>query len=310
MPDAVVSVKDLQIRYGKLHAVNHVSFDILSGQIVGLLGPNGAGKTSIIESIEGLRRPRSGTIRALGLVPWSQRRLLHMQLGVQLQITSLPDDETVIRLMRLFRRFYPNAREEQELLQLTGLSNQEHTRIGKLSGGQKQRLVLALSLINNPDLIILDEPTTGLDPTARRSVWEFLSALKSMHKTILMATHMMDEAEFLCDRILIMKEGRLLVDTTPSDMVHQAKDTTIFFRSSTTVNLDDLIAYLIADFGIRKDSLIEYNTPEPERYQIVTMQSDELLMALPMVAKRLGLTIHDIEIKQPNLEDLYLELFS
>ncbi|QQE80168.1 ABC transporter ATP-binding protein [Alicyclobacillus sp. SO9] len=305
----IVSIENMNIKYKQIHAVQNVNFDIIPGQIIGLLGPNGAGKTSIIESIIGLRKPTSGTISVFGLNPWKHRRSIHLWTGIQLQVTSLPDDETVVRFVRLFRHFYPESMNEDDLLSTTDLLDQKNKRIGKLSGGQKQRLVLALALINNPRLVLLDEPTTGLDPAARRSIWDTLTRLKSNNRTIIMATHMMDEAELLCDRILFLNKGEIIEDTTPSNISQKNNTSLIQFRASKSLDRSEIVARLTTEFGVPDSSIFNCQVIPPDKYEITTDKADVVVASLGSWSISENWQLNDLQIKKPSLEDVYIEMF-
>lgn len=218
MAPAVV-VEQLRITYGRLVAVDGVSFTVEEGEIFGLLGPNGAGKTSTLEAAEGLRRPAAGRIRVLGFDPFTQRRLMHHHIGVQLQETSFPDQLRVEELCRLFASFYKDPAPYAELLEELGLAEKRRAFISDLSGGQRQRLALLLALIPRPRVAFLDEITTGLDPHARRRVWQIVRDLKARGTAVILATHLMDEAQELCDRVAIMRRGRIVALDTPARLI-------------------------------------------------------------------------------------------
>jgi len=305
----ILSVDDFHIFYNKLHAVQGVTFQVYPGQIIGLLGPNGAGKTSIMEALMGLRRPTSGVVSVFGMDPWKKRRSINFWTGVQLQVTSLPDDETVIRFSRLFRNFYPNSVSEEEILETANLRDARNKRIGKLSIGQKQRLVLALALLNQPRLILLDEPTTGLDPTARREIWETLKALKDNQRSIVMATHMMDEAQFLCDRVLFMDKGKIIENTTPDYIAQKNSLSLVEFRATKKIQCTDILSYLTDVYGIADSSITQCKVIQPDKFQIATDKSDEVVAALGAWSHSAGWKIYDLEIKKQTLEDVYLKMF-
>ena len=214
-----IDVQDLQKRYGALRAVDGISFGVEQGEIFGLLGPNGAGKTSTVEMLVGLRRRDGGTIRVLGLDPGQRSVALKNRIGVQLQQVALFPRLTVIEMARLFASFYPKRLDAAETVAKVGLQDKAHTQTKDLSGGQRQRLAIALTMVGDADLVFLDEPTTGLDPQARRSLWDLILDLKRRGKTILLTTHYMDEAERLCDRVAIVDHGRIIAMGTPRELV-------------------------------------------------------------------------------------------
>src|SRR3984957_10474809 len=220
-PRAPLALKIRQLRkaYGDLVAVNSIDLDIASGECFGLLGPNGAGKTTTIEICEGLTVPDSGTVELLGRNWRTQAVELRELLGIQLQETSFSEKLTVFETLSLFRSFYKSSTEVQELLATVQLEEKKNARVGKLSGGQKQRLALACALVGDPQFLFLDEPTTGLDPQARRQLWDLINQLKQAGRTIILTTHYMDEAERLCDRVAIMDHGRIIALGTPQQLI-------------------------------------------------------------------------------------------
>jgi ABC-2 type transport system ATP-binding protein len=214
-----IEVTQLSKRYRDRFAVRDVSFTVAEGEIFGIVGPNGAGKTTTAECIEGLRRPDGGTVRVLGLDPWSDRAQVRRLVGIQLQETALPDRLRVGEAVELYRSFYPDPADGAALLAEMGLTGQRRTPYGKLSGGQKQRLSVALALIGNPRVAVLDELTTGLDPQARRDTWQLIRAVRERGVTVLLVTHFMDEAERLCDRLAVIADGRLVAVDTPAALI-------------------------------------------------------------------------------------------
>ena len=219
MSELAVACHALRKAYGDVVAVNDLSLTVARGECFGLLGPNGAGKTTTIEILEGLLAPDAGDVEVLGLRWRSDERALRQRLGIQLQETQLPDKLTVEETLRLFRSFYDRGRTIDALLQIVELESKRTSRVSKLSGGQKQRLSLACSLAGSPDLLFLDEPTTGLDPQSRRQLWETLKRFRADGGTILLTTHYMDEAEVLCDRVAIIDHGRVIAVGTPPDLI-------------------------------------------------------------------------------------------
>src|SRR5882672_1274273 len=219
--NAVVGVRctNLVKRYGDVVAVDGLSFSVSRGECFGLLGPNGAGKTTTIEILEGLLEPDAGEVEILGLTWKGHERELRQRLGVQLQETQLADKLTVEETLRLFRSFYHRGRTIDELLRIVELESKRRSWVGKLSGGQKQRLAVACALAGDPDLLFLDEPTTGLDPQSRRQLWELLARFRTEGGTIVLTTHYMDEAETLCDRVAIVDRGRVIALDTPRALV-------------------------------------------------------------------------------------------
>jgi ABC-2 type transport system ATP-binding protein len=222
---AVVEVQGLRKHYGDRSVVDGVSFEVADGEIFGLVGPNGAGKTTTVECIEGLRRPDAGHIRVLGLDPQRHGRRLRRVLGVQLQESRLPDRLKVWEAIDLFATFYENPADTAELLELLGLTEHRNVRFAKLSGGQQQRLSIALALVGQPQVAVLDELTTGLDPQARRDTWTLIEQIRDRGVSILLVTHFMDEAERLCDRLAVIDRGRIVALDSPAGIVARAGGT-------------------------------------------------------------------------------------
>jgi ABC-2 type transport system ATP-binding protein len=214
--DTVIAVDDLRVRYGETVAVDGVSLAIRRGEIFGILGPNGAGKTTTVECIGGLRTPDSGSISVLGFDPRADRDAVRERLGIQLQSSELPDKVQVAEALELFAAFYPEPADPAELLEMLGLTEKRTTRFANLSGGQRQRLSIALALIGRPEIAILDELTTGLDPQARRETWRLIESVRDSGVTVVLVTHFMEEAERLCDRVALLHRGRVVVLDTPA----------------------------------------------------------------------------------------------
>ncbi len=224
MNGVVVSAAGLRKTYGPKVAVDGISFDVHEGEIFGILGPNGAGKTTTVECIAGLRQADGGTLRVLGQDPQAHPEAVRDVLGVQLQESSLHAKITVAEAVRLFASFYPDPADPDELIEVLDLAEKRGTRYDSLSGGQKQRLSIALALVGNPRIAILDELTTGLDPAARRATWELVDRVRDRGVTILLVTHFMDEAERLCDRLVVIDEGRIVAQGTPAALVDGLSD--------------------------------------------------------------------------------------
>ena len=216
---AALSVRGLRKYYGDVHAVDGLDLTVGRGECFGLLGPNGAGKTTTIEICEGLLAADSGEVTVLGLRWNHDEAALRQRLGIQLQETQLAEKLTVEETVRLFRSFYARRRPVDEVIALVQLGEKRSARVGKLSGGQKQRLALACAIVGEPDLLFLDEPTTGLDPQSRRQLWDLITEFKAMGRTIVLTTHYMDEAEILCDRVAIVDHGRIIALGTPRELI-------------------------------------------------------------------------------------------
>ena len=223
MSSSALFVKGLRKSYKDVVAVAGVDLDVRPGECFGLLGPNGAGKTTTIEICEGLTKPDAGEVRVLGRTWVDNPKELRERLGIQLQETQLSDKLTVIETIRLFRSFYRQGPSVDDVLALVQLGEKRTARVGTLSGGQKQRLALACAIVGDPELLFLDEPTTGLDPQARRQLWDLITTFKAKGRTTLLTTHYMDEAEQLCDRVAIMDHGRVIALGTPNELMSQVK---------------------------------------------------------------------------------------
>jgi ABC-2 type transport system ATP-binding protein len=214
-----INCTNLIKRYGDVVAVDRLSFQVGRGECFGLLGPNGAGKTTTIEILEGLLEPDAGEVQILGMTWRGHDRELRQRIGVQLQETQLAEKLTVEETLRLFRSFYHRGRTIDELLGLVELESKRRSWVGKLSGGQRQRLAVACALAGDPDLLFLDEPTTGLDPQSRRQLWQLLAQFRSQGGTVLLTTHYMDEAETLCDRVAIVDHGKVMAEGSPRQLI-------------------------------------------------------------------------------------------
>ena len=228
-----VSCERLRKSYGSVVAVADLTLSVTRGECFGLLGPNGAGKTTTIEILEGLLTPDAGDVEVLGLRWAHDAGELRQRLGIQLQETQLADKLSVEETLRLFRSFYTRGRTVDELLGIVELESKRTSRVGKLSGGQKQRLSFACAIAGDPDLLFLDEPTTGLDPQSRRQLWTLLDQFRSRGGTILLTTHYMEEAEFLCDRVAIVDHGRIIAHGTPKELIAQLGEPRIIAHHGT-----------------------------------------------------------------------------
>jgi ABC-2 type transport system ATP-binding protein len=249
MPNsAIVEIEHMHVRYGNLHAVNGLNLYVMPGEIFGLLGPNGAGKTSTLACIEGLLQPSSGTVRVAGHNVVQEPQLVKRLLGVQLQKSALFEELTVLELIELYAALYdvyPSKTQSHELLERFGLVQKANARPGQLSGGQQQRLSLALAMVHAPQVMVLDEPTTGLDPQARRGVWAVIRSMQTEGRTILLTTHAMEEAQELCDRIGIIDAGQLVALGTPSKLIHQyAPPLSVQEAARRQPNLEDVFLAL------------------------------------------------------------------
>ena len=302
-PDArgmnVIDVSDLTKRYGDRAAVDRVSFSVEEGEIFGILGPNGAGKTTTVESIAGLRTPDSGTIRVLGLDPRRDRDRLRPLVGVQLQESELPDRMTVREALDLFAAFYEQPADPAGLIADLGLEDKRDTAYRHLSGGQKQRLSIALALIGRPKIAILDELSTGLDPQARRETWHLIESIRDRGVTVLLVTHLMEEAERLADRIAVIAEGRVIALDTPAGIVSMV-DAEQRLRFRPSAPLDDTLLS-----GLPEVRRVERSGPS-----IVVTGTGNLLQAVTSVLARHQIVANDLRLDQASLDDAYLALTS
>jgi ABC-2 type transport system ATP-binding protein len=291
----VIEVKNLAKRYGETVAVRDVSFSVEPGEIFGILGPNGAGKTTTVECIAGLRTPDSGSITVLGGDAGDPA--LRSRIGVQLQESELQEKITVREALELYSAFYPNPADWRALADDLGLTPKLKSRFGKLSGGQKQRLSIALALIGNPEIAILDELTTGLDPQARRETWELISGIRDRGVTLLLVTHFMEEAERLCDRIVVIDKGAVVALDTPAGLVERTgNEQRIRFRPSTPFE-DELLTVLPEVRELRRQG---------PRVEIVG--SGNLLNAVVSVLARNGVVAAELTLEQSTLDDAFVHL--
>jgi ABC-2 type transport system ATP-binding protein len=295
----VIHVRGLTKRYGDVQAVAGIDFDVAPGEIFGLLGPNGAGKTTTVEILEGLRTPDGGEVKVLGVDVTRGADALKPRIGVSLQTASLYPKLTVTELIDLFRSFYPKSRPTNELIDALELGERRNARSQVLSGGQRQRLAVALSLVNDPELVFLDEPTTGLDPAARRSLWDIVRDLKAGGRSVLLTTHYMEEAEILCDRLAIMDHGRILEMGTVEELVskHYKERTVRFDRLDGLTN--DELAALPAVTSVKQDG---------DEVLVYTRDPGKTVGALLDLADSRGLEPQNLAIRRPTLEDVFLDL--
>jgi len=293
-----IEVKELTKKYGDVKAVRRVSFSVNEGEIFGMVGPNGAGKTTTIECIEGLRKPDSGSISVLGINPAKEREKLYDIIGVQLQEASYQDRIRVWELCELFSSFYKNPLPYKKLLSEFGMEEKKNSFISRLSGGEKQRVSVILALIGNPRVVFLDELTTGLDPQARRQMWELVRNLKIEGRTIYLTTHYMEEAEYLCDRVAIMDHGEIIAFDTPQNLI----------RSS---GLEEAIIFTVhreLDLEILKN-IVGVKAVSKKGDEITVLGMDKnLLNNLVSFLQKEGYEFSDLRYTRPNLEDVFLKL--
>ena len=297
--EPMVSVRGLMKRYGRQTAVNGISFEVRRGEIFGMLGPNGAGKTTTMEMLEGIRVPDGGEARVDGLDVRRQRREVQRRIGVQLQATTLFPELSVRETLRLFGSFYPLALEADALLRQVALEEKAKAYPQDLSGGQRQRLALALALVNDPSLIFLDEPTTGLDPQSRRMLWDTVVRLREQGKTIVLTTHFMDEAQMLCDRIAIMDHGEIIAHDTPAGLIAS-------LGASATIECALQPELTVAELrGLAGATDVRQGT---ERTLIYTGDVERTLVDLLHTTSTRNTRLDHLQVHAPTLEDVFLKL--
>jgi ABC-2 type transport system ATP-binding protein len=293
----VIEVSNLHKRYGDTVAVDDVSFTVEEGEIFGILGPNGAGKTTTVECVEGLRTPDRGRIEVLGLDPRRDRAELRHKVGVQLQEGLLPEKLTVAEALDLYSSFYAAPADWERLLDDLGLADKRRTRFGKLSGGQKQRLSIALALVGDPRIAVLDELTTGLDPQARRDTWQVIENVRARGVTVLLVTHFMEEAERLCDRLAVIDAGRVVAVDTPAGLVARVS-TEQRIRFKPSVPLDDALL----------TALPEVSGVTRQGQQVLVSGAGNLLHAVTAVLARHQIVALELRVEQANLDDAFVAL--
>jgi ABC-2 type transport system ATP-binding protein len=275
---AAIHVLDLRKSYDGVEAVKGISFDVAAGEVFGLLGPNGAGKTTTVEILEGYRPRDSGTVEVLGFDPEHAARAFRERIGVVLQQSELWPNLTVREVHLAFAGYYTHARDVDEVIAIVGLTEKAHARVKTLSGGQKRRLDLGVALVGDPDLVFLDEPTTGFDPSARRNAWEMVRSLRALGKTILLTTHYLDEAQQLADRVAVIRAGEIVSLGRPADLIADVPLTQIRYRSNG------------------ETVVIDTETPTA------------VLAELTSAAVATGTELDGLEVRRPTLEDVYLDL--
>ncbi len=294
-----VVVREVRKRYGETRAVDGVSFEVHQGEVFGLLGPNGAGKTTTVEIIEGLRARDGGEVSVCGFDPATQADEVKQRLGVTLQATALPDKIQVREALALFASFYRQSKGADELLTLVALEEKAASRFDQLSGGQQQRLAVALALVNDPAVVILDEPTTGLDPQARRELHGVIEGLRARGKTVILTTHYIEEAERLCDRVAIIDHGKIIALDTPQQLIARSSgQSRIEFRAAAALGLGQLRQLSFVE------SVAESNGTYTLRSAAVARTLSELIKWLEAE----GHELLDLHVTRPTLEDVFIEL--
>ena len=293
-----IRIDGLEKRYGSVVALRGIDLEIPGGGIVGLLGPNGAGKTTLVEILEGLREPTRGSVSVLGLDPTTQARRLKERLGVQLQSTSIPLDLTPAEVLGLYASFYPRSRPIDEGLEQVGLEAKRKALVRNLSGGQRQRLALGMALIHEPELLILDEPTTGLDPVARRGIHEVIRDYRASGHSVILTTHYIEEAELLCDRVIVIRAGEVVADGTPFQLIAKAEGvSTLWIAFSGPFDPTPLVKAGATPHGV-----------EGNHHRFVTRDPAAAVVALGDILRGQEVSLVDLRMKRPTLEDVYLEL--
>ncbi|MFJ9926392.1 ABC transporter ATP-binding protein [Streptomyces misionensis] len=294
---SVIEVTDLRKSYAGRTVVDGVSFAVEEGEIFGILGPNGAGKTTTVECVEGLREPDAGRVRVAGFDPVADHERVARVLGAQLQQSELQPKLTVREALELYASFYPDPADWRPLAERLGLTARLGTRFAKLSGGQRQRLFIALALIGNPRVVVLDELTTGLDPRARRDTWQLIEDVRAGGVTVLLVTHFMEEAQRLCDRIAVLDKGRVAALDTPAGLIRRSAGATVIsFTPSAPLDDHDLAALPAVASIARKDG------------RITLSGTDETVNAVVTLLVRHRVTAHELRVTDATLDDAFLDL--
>ena len=290
-----IEVRGLRKSYGDVEAVRGIDLSVSTGEVFALLGPNGAGKTTTVEILEGHRDRTAGDVSVLGYDPGLNDRALKQRIGIVLQTTGVEPYLTVEETIDLFRGYYPHPLPLDEILDVIGLREQRRTRVRRLSGGQQRRLDVAIGLAGDPELLFLDEPTTGLDPAARRQAWEMVDNLRSLGKTVVLTTHYMDEAEQLADRVAIIVQGEIVAEGTPGELVRKSGSTTIRFKLGSGADRlpEDLGAESAGDDG---GYTITTSTPTPSLHRLTGWALER------------GIELEELSVSTPTLEDVFIEL--
>jgi ABC-2 type transport system ATP-binding protein len=294
---AVISVAGLRKRYGNVEAVRGIDLTVFEGEIFAFLGPNGAGKTTTVEMLEGYRPRTAGEVQVLGDDPAHPSREWRSRIGLVLQTCHLPADLTVHELVDRYAAYYPHPRGIDETIEHVGLTAKRKARAGSLSGGQQRRLDVALALIGDPDLIFLDEPTTGFDPAARHQAWSMIANLRDLGKTVFLTTHFMDEAEALADRLAVIANGHIIAEGTPETLGHRDESCEIQFRLPA------------GDTGALPASIREQLAPGGNGQLVIrTANPVPALAALTSWSVAFGVGLPGLEVRHPSLEEIYLKL--
>lgn len=310
--EAIIAAHGLTKSYKGVPALRGIDLDIHSGEIFGILGPNGAGKTTTLEMIEGLREPDSGTIMVAGLDALSQNRQVRKIIGVQLQTTALFPFLTAGELIELFGSFYDVSRpgdQVDRLLELVGLEEKRGARVNEMSGGQQQRLSIALALVNTPKVTFLDEPTTGLDPRARRNMWQTILDVRDAGTSVVLTTHYMEEAEYLCDRIAVMDAGRIIACDTPAGLIRMLNLDAVVTGTLESSAIGETLPVTQHDFdilaGVQRATL---ELGEQHRVSLHSRNVQDTIIGLLELARTHGFRVDDLTSTRASLEDVFLQL--
>jgi ABC-2 type transport system ATP-binding protein len=296
--EAAISVSGLRKSYGDHEAVSGIDFEVAAGEVFGFLGPNGAGKTTTIEILEGYRERSGGEVSVFGVDPAQPTRAWRNRVGLVLQECELDPLMTVEEAISLFACFYDAPRPIEETIELVGLGEKRDARVGTLSGGQKRRADVAIGIVGDPDLIFLDEPTTGFDPTARRDAWNMIEGLKALGKTVFLTTHYMEEAQHLADRVAILRGGRIVAQGRTEELGENlGRRTTIDFTLSNGLSVEDVRSRVSAAVEASGNQVgIETEDPQADLYRLLSLAHER------------GAKLDDLEVRRPSLEDIFLEL--
>ncbi len=300
---SAVQVEDLVKKFGSITAVNGISFEVGLGEVFGILGPNGAGKTTTLEIIEGLQTPTEGLVKVLGRDIQTDTNNIKARIGVQLQSSAYYDYLDLTEILSLLGSFYPKRLTPDSLLEQVGLLDRAKSRVGELSGGQKQRFAVAASLVNDPELVILDEPTTGLDPQSRRNLWSLIRDIHQRDVTVVLTTHYMEEAEAMCDRLAIMDQGRLLAMDSPRNLISQ-------IEATYAVKLVMAKPLNESQFASLNGSVELVQTGEDNTYLLRLKNDPHALQSVLDEISKADLGLEHLEITPVTLEDVFLELTS
>lgn len=304
MKSEILQVENLSKKYENLIAVDGISFELRPGECLALLGPNGAGKTTTVEMLEGLKKNDSGSIHLFGLDLGKHKKEIMEKVGILLQETNLYKKLTVLETLSLFRSFYKEGLEPKEIISLIQLTDKENVRLEKLSGGQKQRVYIGCALVNHPDLLFLDEPTTGLDPQARRMIWELLTGYKKKQKSILLTTHYMDEAENLADRVLVIDHGKIIAEGSPQELISRYCGAQRMSFSCEIESKDKSVSSILRS----QLSWFEKVTENKGLYEIDTEESGKYVQDLIKVCNEHSIKLNNIAMRKSTLEDVFIKL--